>query len=148
MIMTGTTNTQGTTVLDTITIERIPGTKYVRLIKEFHFYSTILRRWGRIPKGFIYDEESVPVLRGTNPEAGAIHDYFCRTNSVPVVDKETAAMICNEFQQYYNNMANGSFARIWGWIKRHVKTDFVEIAPNYFHRLPVEATLDQVKEVV
>lgn len=137
-----------TTVKGTIKIERIPGTKYVRLIAKFWFYSVILKRWCCIPAGFIYDEESVPVLKGTNPEAGAIHDYLCRFDSDPIVDQVTAAKVYDEFQDYYNGMDKGWFDTIWDFIKRHIKTDAVIVAQGYFHKLPVMATLEQVAEVV
>jgi len=137
-----------TQVKGTIKIERIPGTKYVRLIEPFWFYSVVLGRWCYIPKGFIYDEESVPVLRGTNPEAGAIHDYLCRYDSDPIIDQVTAAKVYDEFQGYYNNMDKGWLDTAWDFIKRHIKTDAVIVAHGYFHRLPVMATLEQVAEVV
>jgi len=133
-------------VKSTIKIERIAGTKYVRTIAPFPFYSVILGRWSEIPAGFFYDEESIPVLRGTNPEAGAIHDYLCRYDSDPVVDKLTAAKVYKEFQSYYNAMNKGWFDRIWNWIKQRVKTDAVIVAPGYFHQLPVMATLEQVQK--
>lgn len=134
-----------TEVKDTIKIERIPGTKYVRLLADFHFFSVILGRWCCIPKGFIYDEESVPILRGTNPEAGAIHDFLCRFDSDPIVDKQTAANVYEEFQIFYNAMDRGWFDKIWDWIKEHIKTDAVRLAPGYFHKLPVMATVEEVE---
>lgn len=137
-----------TAVKSTIKIERIPGTRYVRLIDDFWFYSAVLGRWCCIPAGFIYDEESVPILRGTNPEAGAIHDYLCRKDSDPVVDKLTAAKVYKEFQAYYNAMNKGWLDRIWSWIKQRIKTDAVILAPGYFHKLPVMATLEQVQEAL
>ena len=137
-----------TQVRGTIKIERMPGCRLVRTIAPFPFYSAILGRWSEIPTGFIYDEESVPVLRGTNPEAGAIHDYLCRSDSDPVVGKITAAKVYAEFQGYYNNMDKGWFDQIWNWIKKRIKTDAVIVAPGYFHKLPVMATLEQVREVV
>lgn len=135
-----------TAVKSTIKIERIPGTRYVRLIDDFWFYSAVLGRWCCIPAGFIYDEESVPILRGTNPEGGAIHDYLCRSDSDPVVDKLTAAKVYKEFQAYYNAMNKGWLDRIWSWIKQRIKTDAVILAPGYFHKLPVMATLEQVQK--
>lgn len=149
-----------TAVKGTIKIERLPGTKFVRTIAPFPFYSVILGRWSEIPMGFIYDEESVPILRGTNPEGGAIHDYLCRYDSDPVVDKFTAAKVYEEFQVYYNAMDNPKsenkivqwlkewIDRIWDTTKEHVKTDVVIVAPGYFHKLPVMATLEQVKEAL
>ena len=149
-----------TQVKGTIKIERIPGTRLVRTIAPFPFYSAILARWSEIPIGFIYDEESVPVLRGTNPEAGAIHDYLCRTDSDPVVDKFTAARVYEEFQNYFNRLNNTQKKTSWrdyitalidrllDVIKPRVKTCAVIVAPGYFHKLPVMATLEQVQEAL
>ena len=137
-----------TQVKGTIKIERIPGAKLVRTIAPFPFYSAILKRWSKIPAGFVYDEESIPILRGTNPEAGAIHDYLCRYDSDPVVDQLTAAKVYEEFQIYYNNLDSGWLDQLWDFVKRHVKTDAVIVAQGYFHKLPVMATLEQVQEAL
>lgn len=137
-----------TQVKGTIKIERIPGAKLVRTIAPFPFYSAILKRWSKIPTGFVYDEESIPILRGTNPEAGAIHDYLCRYDSDPVVDQLTAAKVYEEFQIYYNNLDSGWLDQLWDFVKRHVKTGAVIVAQGYFHKLPVMATLEQVQETL
>lgn len=144
-----------TQVKGTIKIERIPGTRLVRMIAPFPFYSAILKRWSEIPLGFIYDEESVPVLRGTNPEAGAIHDYLCRKDSDPVVDKLTAALVYREFIAYYNsiepqqtNKIKAYLNSVYDYIKMRIKPDAVIVAPGYFHKLPVMATLEQVQEAL
>jgi hypothetical protein len=144
-----------TQVKGTIKIERIPGCKLVRTIAPFPFYSVILGRWSEISAGFIYDEESIPVLRGSNPEAGAIHDYLCRYNSDPVVDKITAANVYREFIAFYNKLKLQPANKIKKWlnaiydfIKMRIKPDVVIVAPGYFHKLPVEATLEQVKEAL
>ena len=146
---------QTTAVRGTIKIERIPGTRLVRTIEDFWFYSVILKRWCFIPKGFIYDEESVPLLRGTNPEAGAIHDFLCRYNSDPVVDKITAAKVYREFIAFYTKLEPQQTNKIKAWlnaiydyIKMRIKPDAVIVAPGYFHRLPVMATLEQVQEAL
>ena len=144
-----------TQVRGTIKIERIPGCRLVRTIAPFPFYSAILARWSEIPTGFIYDEESVPVLRGTNPEAGAIHDYLCRSDSDPVVNQLTAAKVYREFIAYYNktepqqsNIIKGWLNAIYDFIKMRVKPDVVIVAHGYFHKMPVMATLEQVQEVL
>ena len=146
---------QTTAIKGSIKIERIPGVNLVRTIAPFPFYSGILGRWSEIPAGFIYDEESVPVIRGSNPEAGAIHDYLCRYNSDPVVDKITAAAVYREFIAYYNSIEPKQSNRFKEWlnsiydfIKMRIKPDVVIVAPGYFHRLPVMATLEQVQGVV
>jgi hypothetical protein len=131
-----------------IRIERILGDpKHVRLLENFWFYSACLGRWCCIEKGFVYDEESVPILSGTNPEAGAIHDYFSRSNSDPVVDKKTAARIYEEFQAYYDEMESGNWLnRAWDWIRRTVKSAVVAVTPwpRYFHKYRVEATYEEI----
>ena len=146
---------QTTAIKGSIKIERIPGVNLVRTIAPFPFYSGILGRWSEIPAGFIYDEESVPVIRGSNPEAGAIHDYLCRYNSDPVVDKITAANVYREFIAFYNELEpqpTNKFREwlnaIYDFIKMRIKPDVVIVAPGYFHRLPVMAALEQVEGVV
>ena len=135
-----------TEIRSSIKVEHIKGDyKRVRLLEDFHFYSDILKRWCCIPKGFVFDFESVPLLQGTNPEAGAIHDYLCRTDSDPVVDKTTAAQVYLEFQGYFDEMESGNwFNRFWDWISRGVKTAVVWIAPGYFHKFPVMATYEEI----
>jgi hypothetical protein len=128
-------------------IEIIPGDpRFVRLLEDFTGYIDTLKRLCTIPKGFVFDLESVPLLRGSNPEAGGWHDYFCRTDSDPVVDKETAAKIYEEFQSFYDEQeAGGFFNRLWDWICRHVKTDVVRVAQGYFHKHKVMATYEEMK---
>ncbi len=143
-----------TEVLNSIKIERIPGTNYVRLLDDFLFYSVIINcregtnKWSCIPKGFVYDEESIPALRGTNPEAGAIHDYYSRNDSGPVVDKKTAAAVYEEFQIYYDRMEKGWLNRLWDWIKRRLKTDVVKIAPGYFHKHSINASYEEMAGLI
>jgi hypothetical protein len=131
---------------DSIKVEHIKGDyKRVRLLTDFRFYSDVLSRWCCIPAGFVFDFESVPLLQGTNPEAGAIHDYLCRTDSDPVVDKSTAAKVYLEFQRYFDEMESGNWInRFWDWISRGVKTAVVWIAPGYFHKFPVKASYEEI----
>ena len=144
-----------TSVQAPIRIERIPGTKLVRMISPFYFYSEVLGRAGCIPVGFIYDEESIPILKGSNPEAGAIHDYLCRIDSDPVVSQYVAAKVYREFIRYYNqiepepkNWFMKQLDDIYDFIKMRIKPDAVIIAQGYFHKLPVMASLEQVQEVL
>lgn len=133
-----------TIALNTIKIERISGTRFVRLLEDFKFRSKILKRICTIPKGFVYDEESIPILKGTNPEAGAIHDYLCRRDSSPVVTKEIAAQVYLEFQEYYDNQETGTLNAAWDWVRRRFKRDVVMVAPGYFHRHSVNATAEDL----
>lgn len=147
----------GTTVIGSIKFERIPGDpRFVRLLEDFWFYSTLLKRWCCIPEGFVCDEESVPLLKGTNPEAGTIHDYLCRTDSDPVVSKVTAAQVYLEFQTYYDKL-EVERAR-WKWLaelkrivnescdvaRRRLKRNVVVVYGGYFHLHKVGATYEEV----
>jgi hypothetical protein len=136
-----------TSIKGSIKIERIPGDcQFVRLLDDFTFYSDVLNRSCTIPKGFIYDEESVPLIKGTNPEAGAIHDYLCRTDSDPVVSKSIAADVYQEFQDHFDQKESGNiFNRIWDKIRRFVKTSVVKLAPGYWHQYPVMATYEAMR---
>lgn len=135
-----------TDVKGSIKIEIIPGDyRYVRLLEDFHFYSDVLGRWCCIPAGFVFDLESVPLLRGTNPEAGAIHDYVCRIDSDPVCSKTVAAQVYLEFQGFYDQKESGNiFNRAWDWFTRGLKTSVVWVAPGYFHEFTVAATYEEI----
>jgi len=134
-------------VPDSIKIERILGDpKVVRTIENFWFYSEVLGQWCCIRSGFVYDEESSPCGRN-NPEAGAIHDYFCRKNSFPVVTKEVAMLIYYEFQAYFDEMEGGNFFnRCFDNLWRKVKCFVVEVVPDdvYWHKYTVEATYEEM----
>lgn len=133
-------------VNDSIKIERIPGDcRIVRLLSDFRFYSSVLDRWCVIPKGFIYDEESVPLVKGTNPESGCIHDYLCRIDSDPVVTKGIAADVYEEAQDYYDEKETGNVLnRLWDTIRRKVKTTVVRLAPGYFHKFKVLSGYEEI----
>lgn len=134
-----------TQVKNSIKIEIIPGdSRYVRLLEDFHFYSDVIGRWCCIPKSFVFDLESVPLIRGTNPEAGAVHDYVCRKDSDPVVDKTTCAKIYLEFQKYYDLQEDGIFNAAWDFIRRWFKTGVVWLTPLYFHKYNVLATYEEI----
>lgn len=133
-----------TRVYGNIKIERLNGSPYVKLLEPFQFYSDILECDCEIPRDFVYDEESVPVFKPTNPEAGAIHDYLCRKDSIPRCTKEVAAEVYREFQAYYDSLETGWLNRIWDWIRRKFKCDVVKIAPGYFHRHRVSATFEEL----
>jgi hypothetical protein len=116
----------------------------VRLLKPLRAYCDTLKREIEIPTGFICDLESVPVVKGTNNESGAWHDYFSRYDSEPVVDKLTCAKIYFEFQKYYDLQEGGVINTVWDFIRRWVKTGVVVLAPCYFHRLSVNAKYEEI----
>lgn len=128
--------------------------RYVRFLAPFPFCSDVLGCWSEIPTGFICDLESVPLLRGTNPEAGGIHDLVCRKDfkkeNGEAISKTTAAKVYKEFQEYYDslehesNVAESWFNAVWDWTRRGFKTGVVYVAPGYWQRFNIMATYEEI----
>jgi hypothetical protein len=114
--------------------EEIIDYKYSRLLAPYRFKSDVLKCIVTIPKGFVYDHESVPIIKGTSKRGGLIHDYLCRTDSKPVVTKKQAA------DAYLEVMAK----RGNSWWRRYGKYWFVRIWPCYFHKFKVMATYEEI----
>lgn len=122
--------------------------QYVRIIGgNFGFYSDILCCWTDMPNGFVCDKESVPLLKGTNPEAGFIHDLVCRKNFLPKVTMTQATRIYLEFQRFYDMQESGNWPnRLWDWFRRGFKTSVVWLYPNflYFQKFDIMATYEEI----
>ena len=108
--------------------------KYVRFIKPYRFKSTLLDCTVTIPVGFVCDRESVPLLRGTSIRGGYAHDYLCRIDSKPIVDKQTAADVYLEVMTFRGN----------SWWRRYAKYWAVRLAFGYFHKFKVKATYEEI----
>jgi len=100
--------------------------KYSMLTKDWYVISNIIGEF-MVPYGFIFDWESVPVLRGTCKVGGLGHDYLSRIDSVPRVSKKKAADVYMEIMKYRNNP----------WVRRNIKYNTVRVFPGYFHKLNV-----------
>lgn len=134
-----------TQVVGTLCVEYFFGDpNRVRFLQPLRGYSDTIKAWFEIPVGFICDLESVPVVKGSNNESGAIHDYFSRYDSCPVVDKLTCAKIYYEFQRYFDYQEGGLVNGVWDCLRRVVKTSVVMVWPGYFHRISVNATYEEV----
>lgn len=140
-----------TTVSGPIRCELIEGDpRYIRHTEPWSFYSMILGDWCDAPTGFVNDTESVPVIRGSNREAGAGHDLVCRSdfetrekNIRPT--KWQAAKVFEELQDYYDEQESGNWLnRGWDWICRKVKTGVVVMAWGYWRRFNVLATYEEM----
>jgi len=107
--------------------------KYVIFALPFKMHSDIIGDF-EIPKGFVCDRESVPFIKGTSIRGGYAHDYLCRIDSVPVVDKKTAADVYLEIMTL-----RGS-----SWWRRYIKYWAVRVAFGYFHKLKVMATYEDI----
>jgi len=111
---------------------RILNYKYSEQINPFLFYSDIIGLCS-ISEGFIHDWESVPLIKGTCPVAGLIHDYLSRYDSTPKVTKKVAADVYLEFLKY----------RGQGYFRRYAKYWTVRLAPGYFHKKSINWKLDK-----
>jgi len=146
--------------LSELITREIIGSTYAQLVAPFGFYSAILGREFWAPIGFIQDYESVPFFKATSKYAGVGHDYLCRIDSDPVVTKKVAAqvylemMTCRDEILYAAALKNYfawwqraaiELKRADRFNRRWAKYDVVRVWPGYFHRLPVMATLEQIK---
>lgn len=135
--------------LSKLITEDLMGSRFVRIHEPFKFFSKILNCEIEIPPGFICDFESVPLFKASSKRGGVLHDYLCRKDSIPLVTKQEAASVYLEAQKARDIALNeGWFKRLDRWCRRNVKTLVVRVAPGYFHRLNVLASLDEVKKTV
>jgi hypothetical protein len=98
-----------------------------------------------IPPGFVHDYESVPLFRGTSKTGGVVHDYLCRSDSVPVVTKKLAADCYFEVMELSDQYkSTGRLQLIGFWFRRWLKYSAVLVAPGYFHKHKVMATYEEM----
>jgi len=114
--------------------ETIIDYKYSRLNVSYSFKNRLLDCIIIIPKGFVYDHESLPLIRGTSHRGGLVHDYLCRIDSIPVVTKKQAADIYLEVMKFRGN----------SWWRRYTKYWAVRLAWEYFHKLKVNASYEEI----
>ncbi|MCK9437462.1 MAG: DUF1353 domain-containing protein [Synergistaceae bacterium] len=114
--------------------EEVIDYKYSRLLAPYRYKSTVLGCTVTVPKGFVYDHESVPIIKGTSHRGGLIHDYLCRIDSKPVVTKKQAADVYLEVMEFRENP----------WWRRYVKYWVVRFAFGYFHKFKVMATYEEI----
>ena len=109
--------------------------RYSKLTESFSFYSSVLRKACVIPKGFVFDWESIPIIRGTSKVSGLIHDALCRKDFIPIVTKKQAAKVYLEFLKY----------RGTPYMIRYVKYWAVRMATGYFHK---HSVFDSYEELI
>ena len=114
--------------------EAIIDYKYSRLLAPYSFKSRVLECMIIVPKGFVYDHESVPFIKGTSHRGGLIHDYLCRVDSIPTATKTQAADVYLEVMKFRGN----------SWIRRYTKYWAVRMAGGYFHKLRVNASYEDI----
>ena len=127
-------------ILSRLETEAIDDHKYVRLLSSFVFVSEVLEKNGYerrvvVPAGFVFDYESVPIIRGTSKRAGLCHDYLYRINSEPAPPKEIADKVYLEIMKARNNP-------LWRrWIK-YLAVKFC--GKSSYHKLMVEASYEKI----
>lgn len=143
-----------TRILTPLVTENIDDSRFVRLTEHFVFESEVLRMSGlqsrvEVPAGFVYDFESIPAFRGTSKRGGTGHDYLCRIDSIPLVDKKTAAKVYLELMSYRDVLMEDSpLEKIDRFIRRWGKYGVVRIWPDYFHKLKVNASYEEVARTI
>ena len=134
-----------TKILTPLVTKDLDNCKYVELVEPFSFYSKVLKCKVTVPPGFVYDYESVPVVRGTNKRGGTAHDYLCRIDSQPVVSKAVAAEVYREIMEYsYKFEERSLFSKLSDWTRRWVKWGVVRVAWGYYHKFKVMATYEEI----
>ena len=126
-------------------IVKILNGKYISLYKPFIYHSTLLNMDINVPVDFICDFESVPLLKGTSNRGGVLHDYLCRIDSVPKVNKQEAASVYHEAMELRDRLSTNS--KLWKkkmFFKRWIKSSVVRIVPGYFHKLKVNANINEI----
>jgi hypothetical protein len=134
-------------ILTKLIVEDIDNCKFVRLHDPFIFRSEVLQKAGLesrviVPTGFVYDEESIPIVRGSNKRGGTAHDYLCRIDSIPIVTKAQAAAVYKEVMQYCYEIdrEREKWQKLKDWTRTWIKWGVVRVAFGYFHKFTVEAT--------
>jgi hypothetical protein len=140
-----------TKILTKLITENIDNDRYVQLVTPFTFVSDVLDKAGlkskvTVPAGFVYDFESVPVVRGSNKRGGTAHDYLCRIDSCPVVTKALAAAVYFEIMEYCYKIDDqrSTWQMCKDWTKRWAKWAVVYVAPGYFHKFRVMSTSKEI----
>lgn len=102
---------------------RVIDYKYSELTRDFIVFSDKIGKF-KVPKTFICDWESVPLLKGTSKVGGLIHDYLCREDSIPVVTKKIAAEVYLEIMKYRKS----------SYWRRYLKYWIARLVFGYFHK--------------
>jgi len=136
--------------------------RYVRNIEKWSFYSTVVDDWCDAPSEFVHDTESVPIVTGSNREAGTGHDLTCRSDFITREKKISptklqSARIYLELQRHFDRLERKQWKsskwqdwaldqpnRLWDLFKRGGKTAIVIVVPGYFHKHKVMATFEEM----
>jgi hypothetical protein len=119
--------------------------RYFELHWPLRYLSDILGAIIEVPVGFIYDHESVPVIKGTSNRGGAIHDYLCRKDNefADKIDMQKAADIYFEAMECRDKLLGDCWSRKW---RRHVKSNFVRLNwCGFWHRWSVYSTYEEIR---
>ena len=123
--------------------------RYIELLDPLGFYSEILGTELWVPKCFVCDKESTPIIEGLSVRGGIFHDYLSRKDSKPIVPKSIAALVYMEVM----TIRDDQIAEFMNWsscerrvqaLRRKIKVSVACVWPGYFHKHSVNATLKQL----
>lgn len=126
-------------------IDKDIDSRYFELHWPLRYQSDILGDIIEVPVGFIYDHESVPIIKGTSNRGGAIHDFLCRKDNPfsEKVDMQKAADIYFEAMECRDKLLGDSWSQKW---RRWVKSNFVRLNwCGFWHRWSVKSTYEEIK---
>lgn len=144
-----------TQILSDLVTKALDNGRFFKLTQPFKFKSDVLESHNlksevEVPAGFICDFESVPIFRGSNIRGGVAHDYLSRIDSIPVVSKAICAEVYREIMKHCylldKDIKEHWYNRVRFWNRRWIKWGVVRVAPGYFHKHKVMATLDELDD--
>lgn len=141
-----------TRILSSWETSALDNDRFVEMAEPFTFESDELAKAGlksrvTIPKGFVMDGESVPVVRGRNVRGGGVHDYLSCFDSDPICPTQSlAANVYLEINAYCDDIDAGRsyYAHARDFIRRWSKWAVVYVWPGFFHKRSVTATCEEL----
>lgn len=129
-----------TKIITVVETRALDDGKYVMLTIPFIFVSDVLKKYKYknrvvVPTGFVFDFESVPIIRGTSKRAGLCHDYLYRIDSDPCVPRPIADKVYLEVMKYRGN----------AWWRRLIKYEAVKLlGKDSYHQFKVGASFEEI----
>jgi hypothetical protein len=128
--------------------------RYYELHEPLIYYSSKFDHVFEAPSGFIFDLESVPIIKGTSNRGGCIHDLVCRKefnlSILQCAGLYEEAMACVDEMKYHKAKTEGDrwlqTKRFDRWWRRTVKSNVVKINwGGFYHRFSMFATYEELK---
>jgi len=128
--------------------------RYYELHEPLVYYSSMFDHVFEAPVGFIFDLESVPVIRGTSNRGGCIHDLVCRKEFnltiMQCADLYFEAMETVDEMKHQKAKRDGDkwlqTKRFDRWWRRTVKSNVVRLNwASFYHRWSIYSTYEELR---